>query len=128
MPASTVRPRQQQDPRAFDEWVDAMNGPDGGMESELDECFKLRPDRAIEDPICWWVERRKTFPRLIQLALDLLAIPAMSDDCERQFSLAKLSATSQRCRLLGKTLQFLQLLRSWLKHGAIKLGGVGLDS
>jgi hypothetical protein len=125
--AVTRRERQHYDSRAFDEWLAAESGPDGGIESELDEYLKLRPDRDIEDPIQWWVDRKKTFPRLSRLALDLLAVPAMSDDCERQFSLAKLSVSSQRARLLPQTLQFLQLIRSWLRHGAIKLGGVGVS-
>jgi hypothetical protein len=65
----------------------------------LEQYLEIRPDKRIKDPIAWWVERKQAFPRLSRLALDLLAIPAMADHCERQFSLAKLSVSTQRCRL-----------------------------
>ena len=44
--------------------------------NELEEYFKLPPeDFATCDPIQWWVGRRSQFPRLFQLARDVLCIP-----------------------------------------------------
>jgi hypothetical protein len=60
-----------------------------------------------------------------QLALDILAIPAMVTDCERSFSLAKLTLTSQRLSMTSETLEKLQCLKNWARHGAVKLGATG---
>ncbi len=74
--------------------------------NELEQYLEIRPDKRIMDPIAWWVERKQTFPRLSRLTLDLPAIPAMADHCERQFSLAKLSVSTQRCRSRPERLSF----------------------
>jgi hypothetical protein len=120
--------QQEDDSPLFNEWADTEDSPFGHVMNELEQYLEIRPDKRIKDPIAWWVERKQAFPRLSRLALDLLAIPAMADHCERQFSLAKLSVSTQRCRLQARTLEFLQLLRSWIKQGGIVLGGVGLPA
>jgi hypothetical protein len=52
------------------------------------------------------VERPQGFVSFTeQLALDVFAIPAMASDCERQFSLAKLTLTSQRLSIGADTLE-----------------------
>jgi hypothetical protein len=56
------------------------------------------------------------------LALDILAISAMATDCERSFSLAKLTLTTQRLSMTTGTLEKLQCLKNWVRHGAVKLG------
>lgn len=44
--------------------------------NELEEYFKLPAEDFIScDPIQWWVSRRSQFPRLFQLARDVLCIP-----------------------------------------------------
>ena len=54
----------------------------------------------------------------------LLAIPALSADCERAFSLAKLAVTSQRHSLRGSTIEKIQLLKDWIAAGVIRLGNL----
>ena len=39
-----------------------------------------------EDPILYWWQERTTRPRLAKLALDILTIPAISNDCKWAFS------------------------------------------
>jgi hypothetical protein len=56
-----------------------------------------------------------------QLALDILAIPAMATDCERSLSLDKLTLTTQRLSMTTETLEKLQCLKNWVRHGAVKL-------
>ncbi|KAM4066285.1 integrase core domain-containing protein [Hirsutella rhossiliensis] len=53
----------------------------------------------------WWRDYKQTFPALSSFALDVFAIPAMATDCERQFSLAKLTLTSQRLAMRADTLE-----------------------
>ena len=49
-------------------------------------------------------------------------MPAMATDCERSFSLAKLAVTSQRLSMSTETLEKLQCLKNWVRHGAVKVG------
>ena len=48
------------------------------------------------------------------MALDLLTIPAMSADAERIFSGCRLQMTHCRNRMSVKTLEALELLKSWM--------------
>ncbi|EGU72162.1 hypothetical protein FOXB_17330 [Fusarium oxysporum f. sp. conglutinans Fo5176] len=91
------------------------------MGSELERYLRLEPQET-EDPIEWWMARQGQFPMISQRALDILAIPAMATDCERSFSLAKLTLTSQRLSMTTETLEKLQCLKNWVRHGAVKLG------
>ncbi|OBS17431.1 hypothetical protein FPOA_12079 [Fusarium poae] len=81
----------------------------GGSVGELERYLRLEP-QDTQDAIQWWRDHRASFPSLSSFALDVFAIPAMASDCERQFSLAKLTLTSQR-----------------LSMGADTLGSTGLD-
>jgi hypothetical protein len=90
---------------------------------ELDRYLRLEPVET-DDPVQWWIDHKSSFPRLSRLALDIFAIPAMATDCERAFSLAKLSETSQRQAMQPDTLDELQCSKNWIRHGGITLGGV----
>jgi hypothetical protein len=63
-------------------------------------------------PYDWW-SLRDTFPRLGLMAYDYLSIPAMSSECERIFSGAKLTLTTQRHRLKADIVEAVELLGSW---------------
>jgi hypothetical protein len=80
------------------------------------------------NPVQWWVDHQQQFPRLAALALDILAIPGMAADCERSFSIAKLSVSSQRHPMKPETLEMLQLMKDWLRSGDICLGGLFFNS
>ena len=47
------------------------------------------------------------------MALDVLAVPPMSDDCERLFSSAKLLLTDRRSRLRMDIIEASECLRAW---------------
>jgi hypothetical protein len=64
------------------------------MGCELERYLRLEPQEA-EDPIEWWMAHQGQFPMVSQLALDILAIPAMATDCDRSFCLAKLTMTTE---------------------------------
>ncbi|KAJ3453164.1 hypothetical protein MRS44_018819 [Fusarium solani] len=105
----------------FKQWVKSRTAKATAMGSELERYLRLEPQET-EDPIEWWMARQGQFPMVSQLALDILAIPAMATDCERSFSLAKLTLTSQRLSMTMETLGKLQCLKNWMRHGAVKLG------
>uniref|UniRef100_A0A8H7KAR7 HAT C-terminal dimerisation domain-containing protein n=1 Tax=Bionectria ochroleuca TaxID=29856 RepID=A0A8H7KAR7_BIOOC len=90
------------------------------MGSELERYLRLELQET-KDPIEWWMARLGQFPIVSQLALDILAIPAMATDCERSFSLAKLTLTLQRLSMTTETLEKLQYLKNWVRHGEVKL-------
>ncbi|KIL54603.1 hypothetical protein M378DRAFT_47609, partial [Amanita muscaria Koide BX008] len=65
------------------------------------------------DPIRWWHEKRKTYPRLYRMALDYLTIPATSVDVERLFSRGRLVLAHTRSRLSVLSTRSLLCLGSW---------------
>lgn len=60
-----------------------------GDEDEFEK-FITRSPRHIStnNPLEWWCrqEQRSEYPRLYQIAIDILSVPAISDDLERVFS------------------------------------------
>ncbi|KAF2143525.1 uncharacterized protein K452DRAFT_211557, partial [Aplosporella prunicola CBS 121167] len=72
------------------------------------------------DVLQWWVTRQKQYPTLSRMALDLLACPAMSSDCERTFSTAGRSMSKLRSRLSEGTAEALACLSSWLPAGWVR--------
>lgn len=105
----------------FDDWMTASRAREPRVELEIDRYLGLKPSQA-QNPIEWWLAHRDEFPTVSRFTLDILAIPAMSPDCERAFSLAKLTPTSQRQSIAPLTLEHLQCLKNWLQRGAITLG------
>lgn len=65
------------------------------------------------DPIQYWNERYHSQTDLARMALDVLAVPPMSDECERLFSSAKLLLTDRRSRLRMDIIEASECLRAW---------------
>lgn len=105
------------------QWIKSKHPRPTHAGNELDRYYRLEP-QEVSDPIQWWVDHKEAFPRLSRFALDILAIPAMADDCERAFSTAKLTITSQRHSLKEIMVERLQLMKNWTRNGWIELGGV----
>ena len=114
----------------FDDWVNSRFHMLDPGNTELDRYLQLDPAhlQGVQDPLQWWVSQRSAFPTLSQLALDILAIPAMSADCERTFSLSKLTLTTQRRSMAPRTLEHTQCLKNWIERGSVSLGGFQVTS
>jgi hypothetical protein len=54
------------------------------------------------------------------MAMDIFSIPAMSSACEREFSSAGDLVTSDRNQLDDKTIESLELQKSWLNRRALE--------
>ena len=67
-------------------------------------------DQAIQ----YWNDRYDSQRELARLALDLLAINPMSDECERLFSSAKLMMNDRRLLLKEDIMEACECLRFWL--------------
>ncbi len=49
-------------------------GADDGQD-ELDHYLKLDPERKVKNPILWWEQNARLYPRLSRMALDYLSRP-----------------------------------------------------
>jgi len=56
------------------------------------DIIKLKEDEGFNQ-MQYWVDCHTSQPDLTRMALDVLAVPAMSDECERLFSSAKILIT-----------------------------------
>jgi len=68
----------------------------------------------------YWHTKKYEYPRLAQMAVEILSIPAMSAECERLFSSGGLMVSPLRSQLEASTIGLAQTLRSWLKAGVIQ--------
>ena len=118
---STAEP--QKDPSRFTQWIKSKHPRPTQAGSELERYYRLE-HQDVSDPVQWWIDHRGSFPRLSKFALDILAIPAMAADCERAFSRAKLTISSQRHSLKESRIEQLQLMKNWIRNAGIELGGV----
>jgi hypothetical protein len=86
------------------------------------DSYLTTPPMKISNPIAWWREQQATYPKLAQMAFDVLSIPAMSAECERVFSQAKLVVNDTRNRMTNDTIDAIQCLKNWTNQGAIGWG------
>lgn len=92
--------------------------------STTDEYVEWQRDRGardddVVDPIEYWHDKRSTYPRLAQMALDILSVAPMSAEVERLFSSAGKMLAPDRSRLEANTIGITQTVRSWLRAGYI---------
>lgn len=76
--------------------------------------LKLSPAQKQKfDPITYWIDRLSSQADLAQMALDVFAAPAMSDECERLFSSCKILLDSRRSNLKMDIIEANECLRHW---------------
>ncbi|KYK61934.1 HAT domain-containing protein [Drechmeria coniospora] len=81
-------------------------------------------------PLAWWLrdEQHERFPRLSNMAIDILSIPAMSADPERTFSGAQRTISWDRMLLGASTIEKGECLKSWIRNGiTAELHGEGVQ-
>jgi hypothetical protein len=71
--------------------------------------------QPADDPLNYWNSRIRSQPDLARFALDMLALPVSSAECERIFSSAKLLITSSRNRLHPNIIEANECLRAWFR-------------
>ena len=79
-----------------------------------------KTDADVDDPLRYWYHKRSDYPRLAQMAIEVLSVQPMSAECERLFSSGGLMVSPLRTRLEATTIGMAQTLRSWLKAGLIE--------
>jgi hypothetical protein len=74
-----------------------------------------------DSPIQYWISKRAIWPQLAQMALDIYAVPAMSDEPECVFSIAGNLLSPRRRRLKGEGVEQMLCLKSWQRSGIVSL-------
>jgi hAT family protein len=69
-------------------------------------------------PLSWWLQpqQQQNWPCLANMAVDVLSIPAMSDEPERIFSGGRRTVSWERMRLGEQTIQAAECLKSWFRE------------
>jgi hAT family C-terminal dimerisation region len=83
------------------------------------ETYISRPPLATNanfNPIKWWANNAKS-PQMMNMAFDILSIPAMSSETERVFSGVKLTISASRNRLSEDIIEATECLNRWYKAG-----------
>lgn len=88
--------------------------------------IKSDPEEA-NDPLAYWNSLYLSQPDLARFALDMLAIPLMSAECERVFSSAKHLITDPRNRLKADIIEANECLKSWFGRPQAKAFVKGVD-
>jgi hypothetical protein len=71
--------------------------------------------------LVWWGQetQRSRWPRLSLMALDILSIPAMSDEAERVFSGARHTISWERAQMEPSTIEMVECIKHWKKSGIL---------
>jgi hypothetical protein len=74
--------------------------------------------RTINNPLIWWKEHEQMYPNVAKLARKILCIPATSAPCERVFSVAGLTISKLRSRMVSSNAEMCVFLHdiSSFKH------------
>ena len=105
------------------------------VEDELEEFTSTACIVLVQNPREWWAQNQKDYPRLSQMALDILAIPAISSEVERIFSSAGilldfyycyyllicigLLLTHRRNRIKDDIIEAVKCQKSWFLSGIL---------
>ena len=98
----------QNRPRSLDEYEDY----------NLQSSYEIGHQSALS----WWLHdsQRNRWPKLSCMAIDILSMPAMSDEVERVFSGARRTITWDRASLGVTNVALLECLKHWKLSGILK--------
>lgn len=110
----------------IDDAIDALvSHHKGSSELNLDEYEQWRKYEPMwtktqynnGNVVRYWIDLAPKYPNLSRLAIDILAIPASSCECERLFSELGDLLEPRRRKNGAQLLAALQLIRSWARRG-----------
>ncbi|KAM3497415.1 hypothetical protein MY10362_009233 [Beauveria mimosiformis] len=102
------------------------NFPRPQCRDEYEE-YTSEPAILIDIPaLQWWLDaqQRTRWPRLSQLAVNVLSIPAMSAEAERVFSGARRTISWERMRPGEDTIERVECLKQWKKKNGLQNGAL----
>lgn len=85
-----------------------------------DYCLEM-PYEIQSSPLQWWCEasQRQRWQRLSTFAINILSIPAMSDEPERVFSGGRRTISWERMQLGVSSIQHTECMKSWHRSGIL---------
>ncbi|KJZ70189.1 hypothetical protein HIM_10412 [Hirsutella minnesotensis 3608] len=94
-------------PTTQDEYEDYISG----------DPYDITPRTALS----WWLQERhrKRWPKLSRMAIDILSMPAMSDEPERVFSGARRTISWERAQLDADQIEKGECLKHWVKNNVL---------
>jgi len=108
---------------AFDLIVRKLkNFPRPASKDEYEE-YISEPSIQISTPaLQWWLDeqQRTRWPKLSQLAVNILSIPAMSAEAERVFSGARRTISWERMQLKEGTIEMVECLKHWKRNKIVE--------
>jgi hypothetical protein len=125
-------PTPQKDPSNFDQFISRHKYKRLGPKPKQDEYHRYlemdffadreeeiqpRPQIKFVDLCAFWAFYEAQYPSLARMAFDILSIPAMSAECERVFSSAKILLNDRRARMKEDIIEASECLRAWLQAG-----------
>ena len=98
--------------------ISPYTGPQNPESDEYERWKLCEPqlpfdDPFSRDPISYWRSMRERYPRLAQMAFDVLTIPASSADCERMFSELGDLLEPRRMRMKPQLISAIQCTKMW---------------
>jgi hypothetical protein len=88
-------------------------------QDEYDDYNTESPYEIRTSALTWWCQdqQQKRWPRLSYMAIDILSIPAMSDEPERVFSGARRTISWERAQLSAENIERIECLKNWQRSG-----------
>ena len=115
---------KQREPSTYELLKQLISVLDGPSDEDEFKKFVNAPLRhmIIKTPLEWWCreEQRLEYPRLHQMAIEVLSVLAMSDDPERVFSCIRRTISQDRTRLLAEIIEKLECLGNQVKNDLIR--------
>lgn len=99
----------------FDEQVSSVLGQNNSTVGSIIEIDKYLSENLLnrqQDPLKWWSDRKKIYPRLYEMVLRRLCVPATSVPSERVFSKAGLVLNTRRTRLTTDKIEKILFIQS----------------
>lgn len=95
--------------------------PDNDKKMDELKRFLAAPVESITNPLIQWQIHEHEYPQLSHIAFDLLAAPAMSSECKREFLKGGRVLSYDRLRTQGDLAEATECLRSWIHAGLVVL-------
>jgi hypothetical protein len=108
-----------EDDRAPDEWSDG----EARDVDQFEEYQRELPDKSYEStesPVDYWVRRRRRWPQLAAMALDIYSVPVMAGEPEIKFTRLTKDYSLKEEGLDDETEACLMCLRIWQRDGTIE--------
>jgi len=98
--------------------LDVISTSTAEQEDEYELYISEKPIQISCSALDWWLqdEQRRYRPRLSQMAIDILSIPAMSAEPERVFSGARRTISWERMQLGRDNIEKIECLKSWIRN------------